>query len=128
MDCSKTENYLSEKLRMTKRHSDGQCRIKCADCPLSWQNNGTSTTMSCITFEGYYPKEAILAVQKWSDEHPQRTYLIEFLKNYPNAELDENDIPKNTCPARLGLKDAENNFGKCTNCIKCWNTPVERSE
>ena len=34
IDCSKTENYLIEKLRMTKRAKSGICKIKCSDCPL----------------------------------------------------------------------------------------------
>jgi hypothetical protein len=59
IDCSKTENYLIEKLRMTKRAKSGICKIKCSDCPLSWQNNGTSESMMCATFEMYHPEKAI---------------------------------------------------------------------
>lgn len=114
IDCSKTENYFAEKLRMTKRTRRQGCKIKCSECPLSIQNNGTSDSMSCITFEMYHPEKAIAIVQKWSDEHPQRTYLSEFLKNYPNAQLSTEllysqleaveagiispEIPKCICP------------------------------
>lgn len=35
IDCSKTENYLAEKKRMTKITSTGVCKITCANCPLS---------------------------------------------------------------------------------------------
>lgn len=77
IDCSKTENYLIEKLRMTKRAKSGICKIKCSDCPLCSKNNGISEYISCISFEMYHPEKAIEIVQRWSDEHPQRTYLSE---------------------------------------------------
>lgn len=35
IDCTKTENYLAEKKRMTKITSTGVCKITCANCPLS---------------------------------------------------------------------------------------------
>lgn len=126
IDCSKTENYFAEKLRMTKRTRRQGCKIKCSECPLSSQNNGTSDSMSCITFEMYHPEKAIAIVQKWSDEHPQRTYLSEFLKNYPNAPLEDDGTP-NFCPYRLGLM-SKDNCRKDHNCVKCWNQPIEDGE
>jgi hypothetical protein len=125
IDCSKTENYFAEKRRMTKITEGGICKLKCSNCLLCSDNNGTSEDMSCTTFEMYYPEKAIAIVQKWSDEHPQTTYLSEFLKNYPNAPLDDEGAPKGVCPHTLGLMDIDN----CDdNCIKCWNQPVEESE
>lgn len=118
IDCSKTENYFAEKLRMTKRTRRQGCKIKCSECPLSSQNNGTSDSMSCITFEMYHPEKAIAIVQKWSDEHPQKTYLSEYLKHYPNALLNDDGIPKAVCPYDLGLMNKE----ACRKtCIECWN-------
>ena len=75
IDCSKTANYLSEKLRMTKKTKTGLCKTKCSDCPLCNDNNGKG--LSCATFEMYYPEKAISAIQRWSDEHPPKTYLSE---------------------------------------------------
>lgn len=126
IDCSKTENYFAEKLRMTKRTRRQGCKIKCSECPLSSQNNGTSDSMSCITFEMYHPEKAIVIVQKWSDEHPQRTYLSEFLKNYPNAPLEDDGAPE-ICLSSLGLT----NYNGCRNgitCLECWNQPIEDDE
>lgn len=137
IDCSKTENYFVEKLRMTKRTREEGCKIKCSECPLSCQNNGTSEFTSCITFEMLYPEKAIEIVQKWSDEHPQRTYLSEFLENYPNAQLKTVllyspgaiplGIPKCICPYHLGLMSVDN-CRKDHNCVKCWNQPIEGDE
>lgn len=123
IDCSKTENYLAEKARMTKRAGDGVCHIKCVDCPLGTTNNGINVL--CSDLEMLYPEKAIEIVQKWSDEHPQRTYLTEFLKHYPNAQLRIDGIPKGVCPYALGLTDIDD----CDdNCVECWNQPIEIEE
>lgn len=120
IDCAKTENYFAEKLRMAKRAENGLCKLGCSNCPLCSINNNKGK--SCTAFEMLYPEKAIEAVQRWSDEHPQRTYLSEFLKNYPNAPLDDDGSPKGVCPHTLGLADIDD----CDdNCIKCWNQTVE---
>lgn len=124
IDCSKTENYFIEKLRMTKRTRGEGCKIKCSECPLSSQNNGTSDEfMSCVTFEMLYPEKAIEIVQKWSDAHPQKTFLTEFLKNYPNAPLNDNGTPDSLCPYDLGLNEKAK-CGEDDGCTKCWNQPI----
>lgn len=129
IDCSKTENYFTEKLRMTKRTKEGVCGIKCNVCPLY------SKGLTCSTLEMYQPEKAIAIVQKWSDEHPQKTYLTEFLKHYPNALLTDLGTPKWVCPHHLGLMSiydcTQYYYDDCSkdyNCKKCWNQPVEESE
>lgn len=124
IDCSKTENYLAEKKRMTKITSTGVCKITCVNCPLSEKNNGKGRL--CVDYEMHYPEKAIAIVQKWSDEHPQKTYLSEFLKNHPNVMLNDDRTPT-FCPYRLGLMGAD----YCRNdgdCVKCWNQPIEDGE
>ena len=103
IDCSKTENYYAEKHRMTKRTRHGLCDTNCSDCPLYSDNNGISEGLSCGCFEMHYPEKAVNAVQKWSNEHPQKTYLTDILKHYPNAELNSIGVLKGTCPYVLGL-------------------------
>lgn len=125
IDCSKTANYLSERLRMTKRSKNKGCDIKCSECPLSYTNNGASEFISCTTFEMHYPLQAISIVQRWSDEHPKRTYLSEFLKNYPNAKLDEDGTPHKLCPWHLGLISVNSCHN---NCVRCWNQPIPIEE
>lgn len=125
IDCSKTENYFAEKRRMTKRAKNGLCKLGCSNCPLCSINNNKG--QSCTAFEMLYPEKAIEIVQRWSDEHPQRTYLTEFLKHYPNTLLDDDGTPKGVCLYALGLinkDDCDNN------CVKCWNQlmPIEDSE
>lgn len=126
IDCSRTENYFAERQRMTKLQKDGICKLSCTDCPLSSFNNDTG--VQCSIFEMLYPEKAIAIVQKWSDEHPQKTYLSELLERFPNISLDNDGTP-NFCPYRLGLMSIDDcrNDG---NCVMCWNQPVpiEKSE
>lgn len=126
IDCSKTENYFAEKRRMTTKHklNGGAyiCELDCNDCPLSCSNNYIG--VPCSDFETLYPEKAIGIVQKWSDEHPRKTYLSEFLRHYPNASLDENGTPEEICPHALGLMS----MNCCRDdyaCVKCWNQPIE---
>ena len=127
IDCSKTTNYLSERRRMTKQQAVGVCKLNCANCPLSEKNNDMD--ISCSTLEILYPEKAVAIVQKWSDEHPQRTYLSEFLEHYPNAQLDDDGTPENICPCCLGWMDI-NDCGMDHSCAECWNQsiPIEDGE
>lgn len=127
IDCSRTENYFAEKQRMTKKHKLNHggysCKLNCADCPLSHLNN--DSTMLCSDFETCYPEKAIAIVQKWSDEHPPKTYLSEFLKNYPNAPLVHDGTPE-ICLRKLGLTDIKT--CRVGGCVECWNQPIEDGE
>lgn len=123
IDCSRTENYFIEKSRMTKRQKNVICKLDCSDCPLSSSNNGTG--ISCTNLEMSYPEKAIAIVQKWSDEHPPKTYLSEFLKKYPNAPLVHDGTPE-ICLRKLGLTDIKT--CRVGGCVECWNQPIEESE
>lgn len=131
MDCTKTENYFKEKVRMIKADTHAYCRIDCRACSLCSENNGTG--IDCTKLELLYPQKAIEIVQRWSDEHPQKTFLSEFLKYYPNAQLDSDGVPDGICLATLGLcedcikMDESGNAisERDCSCMDCWNTPIE---
>ena len=123
IDCKKTENYLKERKRMCERN-------QCDECSLGSNSNGTRKT--CRVFENCYPDKVIEIVQKWSNAHPPKTLLTEFLKHYPKTELNGMGLP-NIAPCELGLVELNS---KCIeNCVHqyciglpckdCWNTPVE---
>lgn len=123
IDCSNTREYFAEKARMSKTTKSGICEVECAKCPLSSDNNGVGEC--CTDFEMLYPQAAISIVQRWSNANPQRTYLTEFLKHYPNALLNDDGIPKAVCPYDLGLMNKE----RCRkSCIECWNQSIEDGE
>jgi hypothetical protein len=75
----------------------------------------------------YYPQRAISIVQQWSDEHQQKTFVTEFLKHYPNIQLNNHGIPKWICPFNLGLMSRDD-CRKNRNCVECWNQPIEDGE
>lgn len=125
IDCKLTKNYFMEKKRMTERKKY-VCKIDCGNCPLSSSNNDIN--ISCTSLETDYPDKAIEIVQRWSDEHPQKTYLTDLLEKYPDVPLAKNGYPS-ICPHHLGYtKEDYINCGSST-CQQCWNTPVvEESE
>ena len=97
----------------------------CAKCPLSAGNSNKG--ICCTDFEVLYSKKAIAIVQKWSNAHPQKTYLSELLKIFPNIPLSDDGTPKSLCPFELGVTMTE----KCNNeCVECWNRiiPIEDGE
>lgn len=127
IDCAKTENYFAEKQRMTKRAENGLCKLSCSNCPLCSENNNKG--LSYTGFEMLYPKKAIEIVQRWSDEHPQKTYLTELLKIFPNTPLNDDGTPKGICLHELGATSLDN----CevdNACTKCWNQtmPIKDGE
>lgn len=124
INCNLTKNYFSEKARMTKKDKLGRCKLHCGECLLNNKNNGTSENLLCGAFEAIYPEKAISIIQKWSDEHPRRTYLTEFLEHYPSAQLNDKGLPL-ICPHILGLMRRED----CrANCIECWNQIIRDGE
>ena len=123
IDCKKTENYLKERKRMCERN-------QCDECSLGSNSNGTNKT--CRVFENDYPSEVMKIVQKWSDEHPPKTLLSEFLEHYPNAKMNNDGYPSDIVPCSLGLvkrKDICKNmclyfYDNGHPCYDCWNTPI----
>lgn len=107
--------FLKERLRMTEN-----CEIGCSNCPFSWENNGFAD--SCPDFLNKHPEKAVEIVEKWSKEHPRKTYLDDFLEKHPNARLGINGLP-DVCAFNIGYADScENEYRLCKDC---WNTPIE---
>ena len=52
----------------------------------------------------------------------EKTILQDFLEKYPNAELNDDGVPK-PCPYWLGYKDMP--FCNRIRCVECWNRPME---
>jgi hypothetical protein len=55
----------------------------CVGCPLD--DIGRGCHMNDLTNNA---EECVAAVEKWAKEHPAKTRQSEFLKQWPNAELD----------------------------------------
>lgn len=133
IDCSRTENFLKEQSRMCIKYRNYP--NACRECPLSsWNNkNPKGDLITCCGILAKEPQRAIEIVQRWSNEHPKKTLLTEFLKSYPNAKLNSDGFPSDIVPCSLGLierKDICKNtclyfYDKGRPCYDCWNTVVE---
>lgn len=130
MDCKIAKNYLTERKRMCNMYVQRNCK----GCVYHTTDGCWRTTM-----EHNNPEKAIEIVQKWSDEHPQKTLLTEFLRSYPNVEMSSDGFPDYILPCILGLvekKDICKNRcfyfydkdKRCRPCYDCWNTPINESE
>lgn len=123
MDCNKTTNFLAELQRLCD--SRDRCIANAADkeqCPM-FGFCEEALTKICV-------EDAIKlveAIQKWSDEHPKKTYAQDFFEKFPKA-------PKNKS-AKSEYPDACRNLiygGGCPKielridcCYECWNEPME---
>lgn len=120
IDCSKAENYLAEKRRMTDMCNN------CETCPLFL--NYKETGISCTEFELEYPKKAIEIVQKWSDEHPQKTKKEAFLDAFPKARIYCDGYPSVAACHIFGLPRGIDNCTNCKGCVSVWDEPAEVEE
>lgn len=108
--------FLEEFDRMCVYYKDKICR----GCPREGSPN-------CIIAAMGKEERAKLIrdVEQWSKEHPLRTRLQDFLEKYPNAPHSDNGTPV-ICCANLGYDE---NWVLCnSDCVACWNKPVEEDE
>lgn len=122
MDCNKTINFLHELKRLCD--SRDECVANAAnkeDCPMFGICKLTYSKICAKDAE-----KAIEIVQKWSDEHPKKTYAQDFFEKFPKAPKDKS--------AKSEYPDACRNLiygGGCPKiesridcCYKCWNEPL----
>lgn len=118
MDCNKTISFLAELNRLCN------LRTRCVageaneeQCPLLGRCEDALTKI-CIEDA----TKLVEIVQKWSDEHPKKTYAQDFFKKFPDAPIDKSF--KEKCPwvCRMGIYG-----GECSGieCDECWNKPME---
>ena len=114
MDCSKTMNFFKEVKRMCKTE-------QCMSCPFVL---GSGCKISYFFLPTTAPTidlpTMISMVQKWSDEHPLKTYADVFFEKFPNADRGADQIP---FICRRSIYGGECDKGK--QCSDCWNEPME---
>jgi hypothetical protein len=66
----------------------------------------------------------IETIQKWSDEHPKKTYAQDFFEKFPKARRNSDGTPF-VCRERI--YGGECPVLKCDECWNrdCWNEPME---
>lgn len=99
----------------------------CGGCPLA----GSHCVISSNTLDEDY-KNIIATVEQWSKECPRKTRQSEFLKQYPDAIISDDELPE-VAPCQLcaglihgdSVDDCENR-GLCTECRReFWMQEVE---
>ena len=122
MDCNKTINFLHELQRLCD--SRAQCEADAANeeqCPLFGICGDLPTRICDEDAEA-----AIETVQKWSDEHPKKTYAQDFFEKFPKAQSGSDGTPlvcREEIYGRVRPKFEDCDYtGTCNNC---WNETME---
>lgn len=126
---SKREHNMDVKKFLEEARKMCKARSTCVDCPIKHNGN------SCL-FYGNFPENwtqeeierVAPIVEQWSEEHPKKTRLTDFLEKYPNAPLNPIGTPK-LMPWNLGYCGNTS----CYACEKgagktpawCWDQEVE---
>lgn len=107
--------FLKERKRMCDSYP-----IICGKCKISEAKDG----LHCYEFQYTFPERAVAIVEKWSEEHPQKTIKDDFFEKFPNANKLCDGIP-DVCAAKLGYV-SECTYQNCEDCCKeCWNEPLD---
>lgn len=75
--------------------------------------------------------EVVREVEEWATAHPRKTRQSEFLKQYPEAQIDDNGV-LSVCPTVISSSHRKDGGGclnihrKCTDCRReFWSHEVE---
>ena len=82
--------------------------------------------ISCSSFTEQYPEEAVAIIEKWSAEHPVKTRQSEFLKIFPNAQIEGDTLAAHPCYIESEIKKLCRKYDTCDKCKKeFWLAEVE---
>lgn len=60
-------------------------------------------------------------VERWSEEHRQKTRLQDFCEKFPHVEIDK-CFYTHVCCQHLGYCECK--YTRAGDCEKCWHEPV----
>ena len=117
MDCSKTINFFTEFKRLCDSRT--ACEAGAANkeqCPLH------SFCRQSLTIRAEEIITAVENLQKWSDEHPKKTYAQDFFEKFPKAQSNADGSP---IICKEIIYGGFNNYICRESCYECWNEPME---
>ena len=120
MDCNKTIDFFAELKRL--------CSLRRTCGEIAHDEHFPLHGFCELTYSKIYTEDAKRAVenlQKWSDEHPKKTYAQDFFEKFPKAQSGSDGTPfvcRKTIYGEVPPKDEECYMGACKNC---WNEPME---
>ena len=121
MDCSKTINFFPELKRLCDSRT--ACTADAANkeqCPLH------GFCRQSLTIRAEEIITAVENLQKWSDEHPKKTYAQDFFEKFPKAQSGSDGTPFVCRKEIYGEVPPRNE--RCDRrgaCKNCWNEPME---
>lgn len=89
------------KVMKAKERMCGFYKGRCAECGLSFQNNGKS---KCSSFCTQYPQQAEKIILHWEEEHPVQTNADKFKEVFGRT------------PMACVFEDYDCNCEKCNEC------------
>ena len=121
MDCSKTIDFFSESNRLC--NSRTACTADAANkeqCPMFEICEDALTGLCAENV-----KTAMENVQKWSDEHPKKTYAQDFFEKFPKAQSNSDGTPF-VCRKRIygGIRSTLEDCDYTGACYRCWSEPL----
>ena len=122
MDCNKTINFFRELQRLC------DSSVSCSgvlynkeDCPM-FTICRQIEKYGKVFDENKNAETAIEIVQKWSDEHPKKTYAQDFFEKFPKAQSNSDGSP---IICKEIIYGGFNNYICTESCYECWNEPME---
>lgn len=100
------------------------CHCECLKCEFGKARSGFET---CPVWQRTHPEEAVKIAEKWAKEHPIKTRQSEFLKQWPEAEVDDTYGCLTLTPCKFYPKMRKECVGKkCDDCRReFWLAEVE---
>lgn len=116
VDCSTLVGFVAAAVRLCEQYDS------CVKCPFG---DSESICPRDVFDRLDTIGSTISNLQKWSDEHPQKTRLDDLNEKYPNYRFYENDKCPDIRPAVFGYCDA---CAECRNKKQtlryCWDEPL----
>lgn len=92
----------------------------CVNCP-----SGSICVKSGMPYEMKEFDGMVLAVAKWSAEHPKKTRMKDFWEKHPKAPKTKDNRPA-VCAKIVGYCDVcQRNECGDADCERCWEQPLE---
>ena len=125
MDCNKTIDFFPEFGRLC--NSRTACTADVANkeqCPLF-----AFCKHPGITRGAEYAKKLIENLQKWSNEHPKKTYAQDFFETFPKAQSYSDGTPVICRKIIYGeIRPPLENCYYTGACYRYWNEPMNDEE
>lgn len=126
MDCSKTIDFFPELKRLCDSRTE--CTAGAANkeqCPLF-----NFCRLTLVTQSAEEIIKAVDNLQKWSNEHPEKTYAQDFFEKFPKAQSGSDGTPLFVCRKRIygGLQPKSEECDYTGACYRCWNEPLNDEE